>query len=73
MSRKKDKKFFIPKAIKDSSLEDINSTHSGSFAMLLLARNFWWPYIHRDILAKAIECKACTDIGKNWKQVIQRW
>ena len=60
----------IPKAIKDLVLEDIRSTHPSIFAMLSLAQNFWWPYIHRDILAKASECRASTEIGKNLKPVI---
>ena len=60
----------IPKAIKDAVLEDIHSAHPGSFAMLSLARKVCWPYIHRDILAKASECKACTEIGMNLKSVI---
>ena len=47
-----DKRIAIPKAIKDAVLEDIHSTHPGSFAMLSLSQNIWWPYIHRDILAK---------------------
>ena len=38
--------------------------------MLSLAQNIWWPYIHRDILAKASECNACTEIGNNLKSVI---
>ena len=38
--------------------------------MLSLAQNIWWPYIHRDILAKASECNACTENGKNLKSVI---
>ena len=38
--------------------------------MLSVAQNVWWPYIHRDILAKARECNACTEIGKNLKSVI---
>ena len=65
----------IPKAIRDAVLEDIHPTHPGSFAMLSLAQNIWWPYIHRDILAKASECKACTEIGKNLKSVIshRKW
>ena len=62
-----DERIAIPKSIKDAVLEDIHSTHPGSFAMLSLAQNIWWPYIHRDILAKASECKACTEIGKNLK------
>ena len=38
--------------------------------MLSLAQNVWWPYYHRDILAKVSECKACTETGKNLKSVI---
>ena len=38
--------------------------------MLSLAQNILLPYIQRDILAKASECKACTEIGKNLKSVI---
>ena len=70
-----DERIVIPKSIKDAVLEDIHSTHPGSFAMLSLAQNIWWPYIHRDILAKASECKACTEIGKNLKSVIphRKW
>ena len=70
-----DERIAIPKAIKDRVLEDIHSTHPGSFALLSLAQNIWWPYIHRDILAKASECKACTEIGKNLKSGIlhRKW
>ena len=70
-----DERKAIAKAIKDVVLEDIHSTHPGSFAMLSLAQNIWWPYIHRDILAKTSECKACTEIGKNLKSVIshRKW
>ena len=68
-----DERIAIPKAIKNAVLEDIHSTHPGSFAML--AQIIWWPYIHRDILAKTSECKACTEIGKNLKSVIshRKW
>ena len=70
-----DERIAIPKSIKDAVLEDIHSTHPGSFAMLSLAQKIWWPYIHRDLLAKASECKACTEIGKNLKSVIphRKW
>ena len=70
-----DERISIPKSIKDAVLEDIHSTHPGSFAMHSLAQNIWWPYIHRDILAKASECKACTEIGENLKSVIphRKW
>ena len=65
-----DERVAIPKAIMDAILEDIHSTHPGNFAMLLLAHNIRWPYIHRDLLAKASECKACKQIVKNLKLVI---
>ena len=61
----KDEKIAIPKAIKGAVLEGIHSKHPGSFAMLSLAQNNWWPYIQRDILAKASNCKACTENVKN--------
>ena len=53
-----DERIAIPEAIKDAVLEDIHSTHPESFAMLSLAQNVWWPYIHRDMLPKTSECKA---------------
>ena len=70
-----DERIAIPKSIKDPVLEDIHSTHPGSFAMLSLAQNIWWPYIHRDILAKASECKFCTEIDNNLNSVIphRKW
>ena len=36
-----DERIAIPKAIKDAVLEDIHSTHPGSFAMLSLAQSIW--------------------------------
>ena len=65
-----DEWFAFPKAIKDAVLEDIHSVHPGSFAMLSLKQNVWWPYINQNILAKARERKACTEIGKNLKPLI---
>ena len=59
----------IPKAIKDAVMEDIHFTQPGSFAMLSLAQNFWWPYIHRDLLAKTSEHIACAEIDKILKSV----
>ena len=38
--------------------------------MLSQVQNIWWPYTHRDIVANAIECKACREIGKILKSVI---
>ena len=38
--------------------------------MLSLYQNIWWPYIQQDILAKASECKAYTEVSKNFKSVV---
>ena len=70
-----DDRISTPKAINDAVLEDIHSTQPGSFAMPSLPQNIWWPYIHWDILAKASECKACTEISKNLKSKVshRKW
>ena len=38
--------------------------------MITLGQYAFWPYMHREILNKAAQCKPCTDIGKNIKPVI---
>ena len=55
-----DKRIAIPMAIKDEVLEDIHSTHTGSFAMLSLAQKCLVDIYPSDILARASECKACA-------------
>ena len=30
----------------------------------------FWPYMHRENLNEAAQCKPCTDIGKNLKPVV---
>ena len=63
-----DKRIAIPKSIKDAVLEDIHSTHPGSFAMLSLAQNVWWPYIHSDILAKPVSAKLARKLVRTSNQ-----
>ena len=38
--------------------------------MICMATHCWWPYMHRELIVKATECKPCTVIGKNLKSVI---
>ena len=47
-------------------------THPGSWGMISLSQYAWWPYMHREILAKASDCGPCTDIGKNLKPIIPK-
>ena len=37
---------------------------SGSWEKICLSQYAWWLYMHREKLAKAIECVACTEIVK---------
>ena len=63
-------KVAIPNALKDALIEDLHASHPGSWGIVCMAQHCWWPYINRDWLVKAIECKSCTAIGKNLKSVI---
>ena len=65
-----DEKVAIPIALKDALIEDLHASHPGSWGMVCMAQHCWWPYMNRDLLVKAIECKSCTAIGKNLKSVI---
>ena len=64
-----DEKVAIPNALKDALIEDLHASHPGSWGMVCMAQHCWWPYMNRDLLVKAIECKSCTAIGKNIKSV----
>ena len=65
-----DEKVAIPNALKYALIEDLHASHPGSWGMVCMAQHCWWPYINRDLLVKAIDCKSCSAIGKNLKPVI---
>ena len=65
-----DEKVAIPNTLKDALIEDPHASHPGSWGMACMAQYCWWPYINRDLLVKATECKSCTAIVKNLKSVI---
>ena len=65
-----DEKVAIPNALKDALIEDLHASHPGSWGMVCMAQHCRWPYMNRDLLVKAIECKFCTVIGKNLKYAI---
>ena len=64
-----DEKVAIPSALKVALIEDLHASHPGSWGMVCMAQHCWWPYMNRDLLVRAIECKSCTDIGKNLKSI----
>ena len=65
-----DERVAITHSIQDAVLESLHLTHPGSWALITLGQYAFWPYMHREILKKAAQCKPCTDIGKNLKPVI---
>ena len=67
-----DHRVAIPNSIKEAVLESIHMTHPGSWGMISPSQYAWWPYMHREILAKTSDCVPCTDIGKNLKPIIPK-
>ena len=67
-----DQRVAIPNSIKEAVLESIPMTNPGSWGMISLSQYAWWPYMHREILAKTADCVPCTNIGKNLKPIIPK-
>ena len=65
-----DERVAIPHSIQDAVLESLHLNHSCSWGMIKFGQYAFWPYMHREILKKAAQCKPCTEIGKNLKPVI---
>ena len=65
-----DEKVAIPNVLREALIEDIYSNPPGTWGMICMATHCWWPYMHRELIVKATECKLCTVIGKNLKSVI---
>ena len=67
-----DERVAIPNSIKEAVLEWIHMTHPGSWGMISLSQYAWWPYMHREILAKTFDCFPRTEIGKNLKPIVPK-
>ena len=65
-----DETIAIPNVLREALIEDIHSSHPGTWGMVCLATHCWWPYMNRELIVKATECKPCTPIGKDLKSVI---
>ena len=63
-------KVAIPNVLREALTDDIHASHPGTWGMICMATDCWWPYMHRELIVKATECKPCTVIGKNLKSVI---
>ena len=65
-----DERVAIPNVLREALIDDIHSSHPGTWGMICMATHSWWPYMHRELIVKSTECKPCTAIGKNLKSVI---
>ena len=65
-----DERVAIPNVLREALIDDIHSSHPGTWGMICMATHCWWPYMHRILIVKSTECKPCTVIGKNLKSVI---
>ena len=65
-----DERVAIPNVLREVLIDDIHSSHPGTWGMICMATHSWWPYMHRELIVKCTECKPCTVIGKNLKSVI---
>ena len=65
-----DERVAIPNVLREALIDDILSSHPGTWGMICMATHCWWPYMHRELIVKSTECKPCTVIGKNLKSVI---
>ena len=45
-----DEKVAIPNDLKDALVEDLHTSHPGSWGMICMAQHRWWPYMNRDFL-----------------------
>ena len=65
-----DEKVAILNVLREALIDDIHSSHSGSWGMMCMATHCWWPCMHRELIVKATMCKPFTFVGKNFKSVI---
>ena len=65
-----DEKVAIPNVLREALIHDFQASHPGTWGMICIATHCWWPYIHRELIVKATECKPSTVIGKNLKSLI---
>ena len=65
-----DERVAIPHSIQDAVLKSLHLTHPGSWGMITLGQYAFWPYMQREILNKAAQCRPCLDIGKILKPIV---
>ena len=62
-----DERLIIPIPLRKAVVNRIQCFHHGRSKMFDAARDVWFPYLHRSLVAAADGCKECTDAGKSLK------
>ena len=52
-----DEKVAIPNVLREAMIDDIHSSPPGTWGMICMATHCWWPYMHRELIVQATECK----------------
>ena len=64
-----EKRIVIPTQLRQTVLNSLHLTHTGSTAMLDHSNHVLFPHMHRTIVQMAQNCKHCTEQGKNLKPI----
>ena len=56
-----DDRVVIPKQLRPTMMEALHLTHPGQGSMIEAAKHVWYPYLHRDSVATAQNCKNCRE------------
>ena len=67
-----DDRAVISKQLRQNLVDSHHLTHAGQGGMLEAVQNIWYPYLHRDIVATAQNCKECRQKGKNLKVISEK-
>ncbi len=59
----KDHRLILPKPLRDVMLSRLQEEHPGSSAMHARAEHIWWPYMLRENIEYARNCRACAEAG----------
>ena len=60
---------YYSKQLRQIIVDSLHLTHPGQGGMLEAAKNKWYPYLHRDIVATAQNCKECRQKEKTLKVI----
>ena len=62
-----EERLVIPIPLRKAVVNRLHCFHHGRSNMFEAARDVWFPYLHRSLVAAADGCKECTDAGKSLK------